>query len=341
MKKTTLAISVIAMVTSNLFAVTDTTPTPTPTPKSPLTVNSSNWTMGGKVFRGKFPIGDPLASTKEHGGDLTPLEAYSDGMGVKIIATTSAPGETINNSAYNDLVFKYGQAAKASGLSLADQVLTGTNKVIPSVKDIRMANQLIKNEIIAKNASSNRIDIAIKCPVSESLTLDELKDMIHSGKDVTHVCISGVTNFVDLFRNNTTFNQDISRWDTSHVTNMMSMFYGATSFNQPIGNWDVSSVKTMTNMFQDATNFNQPLNNWDVSGVTDTNYMFFDAYKFHQPLNNWDTSSLQTVNYMFYHAEHFSSDLSMWNVSKVTNFAYFSKYSEMDFSDQPHFAQIH
>ena len=77
------------MITSNLFAVADTTPTP----ESPLTVNSSNWTMGGKVFKGKFLIGDTAILTKAHGGNLSPIAAYSDGMGVKVVSTTSEPGE--------------------------------------------------------------------------------------------------------------------------------------------------------------------------------------------------------------------------------------------------------
>ena len=180
--------------------------------------------------------------------------------------------KTINNSAYNDLVFKYGQAAKASGLSLADQVLTGTNKIVPSMKDIQMANKLKNDATIAeKNIPGGRQDIAIKCSVSESITLDELKDMIANNKDVTHVCTSGITDMSKLFYNNTTFNQDISRSDTSHVTNMSQLFNGASSFNQPIGNWDTSSVSNMHSMFYKATNFDQNISNWNVSNVGDHN----------------------------------------------------------------------
>ena len=49
----------------------------------------------------------------------------------------------------------------------------------------------------------------------------------------------------DLFKNNSTFNQNISSWDVSSVTNMGSMFDGAEAFNQPIGDWDVSNVTDM------------------------------------------------------------------------------------------------
>ena len=53
----------------------------------------------------------------------------------------------------------------------------------------------------------------------------------------------------DLFRDYTTFNDDISQWDTSNVVTMRQMFYNASSFNQPIGDWDVSNVTDMYYMF--------------------------------------------------------------------------------------------
>ena len=37
------------------------------------------------------------------------------------------------------------------------------------------------------------------------------------------------------------------------------MFRDATSFNQPLNKWNVSNVTSMQSMFYDATSFNQPL----------------------------------------------------------------------------------
>ncbi|MAZ93997.1 MAG: hypothetical protein CMF58_06205, partial [Lentimicrobiaceae bacterium] len=94
-----------------------------------------------------------------------------------------------------------------------------------------------------------------------------LSSMINSGDNLTNVITSLVTDMSDLFKNNTTFNQDISTWDVSNVTDMGYMFFNATAFNQDISSWDVSSVTDMSGMFA-STSFNQDLSSWDVSNVT-------------------------------------------------------------------------
>ena len=60
-----------------------------------------------------------------------------------------------------------------------------------------------------------------------------------------------------LFREQPTFNDDISAWDVSTVTNMFRMFFGAEAFNQDIGTWNVSSVTNLSKMFGYASAFNQ------------------------------------------------------------------------------------
>merc|ERR1712093_69778 len=49
--------------------------------------------------------------------------------------------------------------------------------------------------------------------------------------------VSEVTTMKQLFKDQTTFNDDISEWDVTNVTDTSSMFCGACSFNKPLENW--------------------------------------------------------------------------------------------------------
>ncbi len=111
--------------------------------------------------------------------------------------------------------------------------------------------------------------VTVMCPdaeVGDSGTVNGVtytkrtRDEININNAAT-TCTSGVSNFTNLFFNQSSFNEDISTWDTSSVDTMNAMFYGASSFNQPIGHWDVSNVWGMASMFRDATAFNQDISN--------------------------------------------------------------------------------
>ena len=140
--------------------------------------------------------------------------------------------------------------------------------------------------------------------------------------DLTKYCVSKVTNMKDLFKNYSTFDQDISIWDMSNVTNVEDMFRDASSFNQDIGNWDISSVVDMDGMFRNASSFNQLLDVWDVSNVTQMSHLFYGATLFNEDISFWDVSNVVDMSHMFNNASSFNQIIANWDVGNVTNMQY-------------------
>jgi len=132
-----------------------------------------------------------------------------------------------------------------------------------------------------------------------------------------------VTTTENLFKDNATFNGDISSWDMSNVTTMKAMFWGATSFNQNISAWNTSNVTNMNNMFREAVSFNQPIGDWDLGNCTATWGMFTDAKIFNQDISSWNTSQVTSLGSMFKNALAFNQDLSGWDVGNVAGSANF------------------
>ena len=91
---------------------------------------------------------------------------------------------------------------------------------------------------------------------------DMLREMIGSGGDVTKTATTKVTDMFFMFKENESFNQDISSWDVSNVTNMESMFKSATSFNQNLSSWNVDVVISCNNLCDGTTSWTLPKPNF-------------------------------------------------------------------------------
>jgi len=152
---------------------------------------------------------------------------------------------------------------------------------------------IIKARDCARSLIGQRVLIDPSDPSSQEYLIADtqiLRSEVRGRRNVQYVNTTFVNNMWKLFNDNTTFNDDISKWDVSNVTNMYEMFYEATAFNQDIGSWDTSRVTNMREMFADARSFNQDIGNWDTSKVTNMYEMFEDARSFNQDISSWDVN---------------------------------------------------
>ncbi len=186
-----------------------------------------------------------------------------------------------------------------NGVTLSDVMEDTTKKQVSST-------EVASGVIIFATFDGNSIDsepIDFLLSVANKASLQSvIKNAIaeHGNNvDLNYIDTSDITDMSELFRNDTTFNGDVSKWDVSSVTDMSNMFRGATAFNRPLNNWDVSKVTDMYSMFRDAATFNQPLNNWNVSSVKDMRAMFDGATSFNQDISGWVNYSGRYTDYIF------------------------------------------
>ena len=134
-------------------------------------------------------------------------------------------------------------------------------------------------------------------------------------------CVSRLDDMHEGFKNNGTFNVDISEWDVANVTWTWTMFYGATTFNQDIGGWDMSNNKNTGEMFESATAFNQDIGGWDTANNTMMFRMFKNASIFNQDISGWNVSNVINMNEMLNGVTTFDQDIGDWDISMVTDLA--------------------
>ena len=129
--------------------------------------------------------------------------------------------------------------------------------------------------------------------------------------------VSSVTNFSQLFREASSFNQPIDKWDVSSGTNFGNWLYLANSFDQDLSAWSGSLPTSLSNFFTSAQSFNNGgspnINDWDTSNVSSMIFIFSNSTAFNQPIGDWDVSNLSGFNYgYFQNAATFNQDISNW-----------------------------
>jgi len=232
---------------------------------------------------------------------------------------------TILDSANNDIILRLLDSVDCVvswGDGFNDTVKVPTNELthtysVPGIYTIRITGTVAHFAGFSTTASKvvNCVSFGSLQTTNLSQAFDGCTNLISVPNDIPFT----VSLVLFMFRNASSFNQNISFWNMSNVTRMDYMFDGASSFNQPIGSWDVSNVTGMQAMFNGASSFNQPIGSWDVSNVNDMFVMFSGASSFNQPIGSWDVSNVTNMGAMFGNASSFNQDLTDWCVTNFTS----------------------
>jgi surface protein len=129
-----------------------------------------------------------------------------------------------------------------------------------------------------------------------------------------------------MFRDATSFNQNIGSWDTSLVDDMGGMFRNARLFAGDLSNWDTSSLRNLRNTFWGAAAFNSDIGNWTTSQIVDMANLFKGASVFNQDLSNWDTSSVLNSGSMFEGAEAYNATRSPLALTGPSSSTFISEF---------------
>ncbi len=286
---------------------------------STSTTNTSSCTITSSLINGQasqtVTAGEAIANI---GYDIT-----TDCQSLSANAYNLPPGVSMTFS--NNIV-------NISGTTTA----SGTYNYDVTVAESSTTNSITLSGTITVNASTNTstgsisfINGTCQCPNATVGDIDVINGVTYTAVDNStiagkiangnvNLCTTLVTDMSELFKDNSSFNTDISFWDISKVTGMTDMFNGASSFNQDISSWDLSSMISLNYMFFNATSFNKDISNWDVSNVTYIHNLFNGATAFNQDIGSWDTSNVLGMAGVFANG-NFNRDISNWNTSSVNN----------------------
>jgi hypothetical protein len=162
--------------------------------------------------------------------------------------------------------------------------------------------------------------------------------------------VSRVTSMRDAFKEESTFNADITGWSTPNLVSSSNMFLGATawlakfkrtdgsaSVDGPPSSWTPPITTITDDNFQSAVTTclrSNPVDGmcssskfgampeWDVSRVTSMGWAFMSKTTFNADVSRWDTSSVEGMFGVFYLASAFNQPLASWKTTSVTSTTY-------------------
>merc|ERR1712060_209183 len=120
---------------------------------------------------------------------------------------------------------------------------------------------------------ASRFDGKIFAGTGSGKTMDSMFKGASSftGKNAENMETNTCADFDYLFNGASAFNTAIvasgNKWNVASGTTFIDMFRDASSFNQDIANWDMPNIATtgpLATMFSGATNFQQNLCEWNV-----------------------------------------------------------------------------
>ncbi len=171
---------------------------------------------------------------------------------------------------------------------------------------------------------------ALQTIINEEKTRQATGGNNNPSPNLNMIDTSAITDMSLLFRDDSTFNGDITQWNTSNVNTISYMFSKASVFNQNIGSWNTSKVTDMGGVFDKASAFNQNIGSWNTSKVTTIGGMFADATAFNQDIGNWNVKNVTALLAIFYNASAFDQDLSSWIFCGASTSSLDFKNSAMD-----------
>lgn len=123
---------------------------------------------------------------------------------------------------------------------------------------------------------------------------------VFAGTGVGNWDVSKVTDFEDMFKDASSFDADLSKWNVAAATNMSFMFLFATSFKgSGLDGWSIGNVRNLFGTFNGATKFATDISAWDVSSVTDFTSVLESASVFSADLCLWGTKITSTDSSLF------------------------------------------